>query len=251
MPPKHKIVVLTRSTEGNQAWLPILQAHDIHTYALPTIETTSRQLLPEDESTLQQLVNFDWLVLTSSASVYYLQAVVKELGIAHLESVSVAAIGAETARAASSVGLQVSFQPTQPDSSALGAELPDIMDKTILLPQSAIASTELAQLLRARGARVTTIALYDTQPIRTPDEQFDRLLQNGDIGILIFASPSAVHGFSARVAKDSTPLTLGLSVIAIGPETAKAAAAAGYAHIQTSKKPSIDGIIEAITQLSS
>lgn len=248
-----KNVVLTRDTSGNATWGSRLESLGYHVYSLPTIKTVPLKLTDTQKDAIKHLTDFDWLLFTSANSARYFIGVLFQLGIKWpTEEPAVAAIGAQTAHYLEERGIRVTFQPTRANSTALGNELTPIEGARILLPQTDIASTDLARQLKGRGGEVTSLPIYTTQLIEKPDETFLQKLKAATISFLVFASPSSVQGFSARV----TDLTLlreakSIPAIAIGSSTATALENDGYLDIYTSRTPTIDGIITVLQQLIS
>ena len=244
-------VALTRSASGNAAWLVRLQASGLQVYSLPTIETVPLEQTSEIECMLQRLSSFDWIIFTSGNSVQYFLSSLDQLGI-NLSTLApqVAAIGIQTAHSLETNGIRVSFMPSVSIGTVLGTELEPVQGRRILIPQSDIASNELATRLRGREAEVTVLPLYTTRLIDTPDEEFSRSLAATRIDYIIFASPSAVRGFSRRVNEPGLlQKAKSLPVVAIGPTTAQALRDSGFRHILASREPLLDGILEILQRL--
>jgi uroporphyrinogen-III synthase len=68
----------------------------------------------------------------------------------------------------------------------------------VLIPQSEIASPDLAEALRAKGAIVTTVTAYRTIA-GSGGVNLPALLARGEVDAIVFASSSAVDGFFARL----------------------------------------------------
>lgn len=249
---KHKLVVVTRSAAGNRAWASYLQALDAQVYSLPTIETAPLPLTADTAAILKRLADFDWLILTSANSIRYLRESTQRVGVQmQPKGLQIAVIGEQTAHAAKQAGLCIAFQPSRANSKTLGAELTPVRGKRILLPQTTIAPNDLAEALRIRGGTVTSLPLYRTNILDTPDEKLLKLLSDGKVDVLTFASPSAVHGFTERLTRSCLQRAHELPAIAVGPEVAARLAESGFLHIYTSATPSIGGILNILQQLAS
>ena len=72
-----------------------------------------------------------------------------------------------------------------------------------------------------------------------PEQTFD--LEASGVNIILFASPSAVEGFTrqANIPPDA-------KVISIGPTTSQAVRAAGLEVAAEAQSPDLDGLLEAI-----
>jgi uroporphyrinogen-III synthase len=245
-------VVLTRDRTGNTVWAARLKSRGVQVYSMPTIETVPLQPTAQNKVIIKHLSDFEWIVFTSAASVRYFRNLLYISGGQWPPArPKVAAIGTQTAHIIERNGFQANFQPTRSSGTALGEELTMVRGESILIPRSDIASGDLATLLSRRGAKVTTLPLYTTRMIETPDEKFLRMLKTDAIDFIVFASPSGVRGFSLRVAEPGLLSKARLiSAIAIGPSTAAALHEVDFRHVFTSRTPSLDGIIAVLQQLT-
>lgn len=248
-----KTIVLTRDSAGNADWGPRLEQLGFKVYSLPTIETSPLELDVEQKGITRHLSDYDWLVFTSAKCVQYFIGVLFQLEIKWpSDKPKVAAIGARTAQLIEGRDIRVNFIPTKSNSKTLGDELTQAKGARILLPHTDIASNNLATQLTGRGGKVTSLPIYTTQTIAKPDEAFSHRLVEETKDILVFASPSAVHGFSLRI---TGPTLLqeakSLPAIAIGSSTASALDDAGYTNIYTSRTPTFEGIVEVLKRLVS
>lgn len=246
-----KLIVLTRSEAGNRAWAPHVCALGLPVYELPTIQTQPVAPTPAAKTTLEALSEFDWIVFTSGAGVRYLHELATELGLLWPPAgPRIAVIGNQTKRAAEAAGLRVGFQPTEPNSLALGRELPDVSGKRVLIPRTTITTNELPALLIEQAALVTTLPVYETRTIDTPDRVFLEKLNADEVGLVVFGSPSAVRGFLRQVTEPFRTKATAIPVVAIGPGVADALRTAGFLQVHTSPEPSIVGVVKIIQQLT-
>lgn len=244
------LVVLTRDNSGNAAWRPQLERHGLSIYELPCIETAAAEPTPEIEQAFDHIKNFSWLIFTSPTGVRYFLELAATMGLP-LRSIAgtwIAAVGLQTADALRSLGLPVTFVPSRQTAATLARELKKVKSRHILFLRTGIGAGEPVEILRSRSAKVTDLAVYQTIPLTDPDPGFNQLMRDGDIGRLIFASPSAVHGFTRRV---SDPVVLELALetpaVAIGPTTASAASESGFRRLHTAQKPSVSAIMELLS----
>ncbi len=104
---------------------------------------------------------------------------------------------------------------------------PLVSGKEVLLPRAEGANPALAAGLERAGARVSAPALYRTVPAAAADPEGARLLREGRIDAVAFASGSAARGFAALFGSDA-PALLGRALVAcMGPTCAAEARAAG------------------------
>lgn len=244
-------VVLTRSEAGNRVWASYLTAQGFRVYTLPTIQTLP---LPLNlmRPTLEEIAMFEWIVFTSAAAAWYVQQQVMMVGgVWPLQHTKVAVIGPQTALAVRAAGLTVSFQPSIASRTTLGEQLPLAAGARILLPQTTIASTELGDRLEARGARVTRLSLYETHLITGEDQRLSRLLLNGKVAGLIFASASAVRGTLGRLSPPALETARQLPAVALGEEGVMALRVAGFRQVHRTATPTVAGVAAMLQDLLS
>jgi uroporphyrinogen-III synthase len=152
---------------------------------------------------------YDWLVVTSANGAH-------ELGRRGVSANRIAAIGPATAAALREHGLRVDLVPTTYTQEGLRAELSGRM-----------------LLAAAEGARrdvldADFVALYRT--VELPQEP------DGDIALLM-------SGSAARALRTRLP------VVAIGPQTAAEARAAGHDVVAVAREHTVDGLLDALASL--
>jgi uroporphyrinogen-III synthase len=209
------------------------------------IDTGPVEIYPALSDALTGLQGFDWLVLTSARAVPALQELARQAGF-EFNAPPVAAVGAQTTAAARRAGWDVKFQPTVATSAALAAGLSPVENQEVLLARTNIASRQLADTLRARGASVTDLPVYSTHAASQPHTQLDQLLRKSQIGYIIFASVSAIVGFERSITQRGLSIAKNIPAVAIGPATAAAATATGFRHVRPAPEPNIHGIIAAL-----
>jgi uroporphyrinogen-III synthase len=175
---------------------------------------------------------YEWIVYTSANAVH---AVERAAGSS--VGVRVAVVGPATARA---VHRGVDLMPPVHTAAALAASFPAGTGK-VLIPQSSIADPALARAIRAKGWQVTAVTAYDT--ISAPiDDRTLRAIVLADA--VVFASPSAVHGYA------HADLPAPHRSLCIGPRTAAAAAELEWPHIATAAVHTVSGLVAlAISEL--
>ncbi len=195
-------------------------------------EFTRQEALPLDDLETAVAAGFDWLVVTSAATVTALES----FGIDRLGSdVQVAAIGPATARALGEAGLSAQLVATPGGGASLVAAFgsgPGV----VLLPGAAEPSAEPGAGLAAKGWTVRTVAVYRTVECQLPAEVSTA-----------WAQADAVVVTAGSVARAAARLGLpGAPVIAIGVSAAEAARAAGLTVIGVAASPDTGGVIDAV-----
>jgi uroporphyrinogen III methyltransferase/synthase len=157
---------------------------------------------------------YDWLVITSRNGAH-------ELGRRGVAANRIAAIGPATAEALESHGLHVDLVAETHTQEGLREELPE---GTLLLAAAEGARRDVLD--------ADFLPLYRTTELR-PE------IPNVDVALLM--SGSAARALAATGA--------GVPVVAIGPQTAAEAAAAGLDVVGTAVTHDLDGLVEALRSL--
>ncbi len=246
-----KLVVLTRSAAGNRAWQRHFERLGASLYRFPTIEVVPVEPSPELTDILRRIDEFDWVIFTSAMGPHFFKSIIEKLSIDISPETMppIAVIGERTAMAVKKIGYRVTFQPRLAASKNLAQELGDfkpIKGSAILLLRSAIAEPDFPKKLGALGGRVTDRAIYQTILVREPDPEFEKLLEQGKIDFLTFASPSAVRGFLGRVPSTLQEIAMRLPAIALGRNIANALRSAGFKHIIITKEATMKAMLEAL-----
>ncbi|HAP76309.1 MAG TPA: uroporphyrinogen-III synthase, partial [Acidimicrobiaceae bacterium] len=176
--------------------------------------------------------DFDWLVVSSPNGAEAYRAVHRAAAAQR-----VAAVGRVTARTLQEGGVEVALVPATQSAEGLLAEMPPGPARTLLV-QAVDAEPTLAHGLAAAGHTVTGVTPYRSVPARpTAGQQLAALSADA----VLFASGSAARAWAA-VFGDSTPPV----VVAIGPQTAAAAQAAGLKVTLVAADHSLPGLVSAL-----
>jgi len=200
------------------------------------------RLLPCDaiRPRLADLAAYDWLVLTSPASVHCLMTLVLKSGFDLRSLPKIMTCGPGSAQAFAPYGIIPDLTPPMIYSAeGLAAALAerDFTGQRVLRLRSEKAGTLLADVLRRKGAAVDDEILYKNEVIRYPElPEFE---------IVFFASASAVDSYVAQAGAASLA---GKFVLAIGGPTAEALAQAGVHCDCVAGRATVDGAIETLAQ---
>jgi uroporphyrinogen-III synthase len=232
-------VLLTRSAEDCAQWARELEAADATAVILPCIRCERLDAEAICERIAIELPRTDWLVFTSQRGVEAFAALHDARLPGHVQ---IAAVGAATADAAvvrfghaDLVGEQGTATSL---AQALEARLTDPGER-LLIAVAENAGRTLEDVLEPAGAICTRLDVYRTVPAREiePKHALSALGANN----IFLASPSAVTGLTNQVELD-TPA----AVFTIGPATYAAAEAAGLTVTGQARRPSLEGLMEAM-----
>ena len=245
-------LVITRSRAQAQRFAELLEQHGAEVFQFPTIETVPMASPEALDAALDALSGYHWLIFTSVNGVQYFFARLRarRQDIRSLGKVRIATIGPETARAVEALHLRVEAVPEEYRAEALARVLGEVSSQRILLPRAAAAREVLPQELRALGARVDEIAVYQTiRPQTERAEELRGLLKEGKIDLITFTSSSTVQNFVGMFPQEAPAELLGkVQVGCIGPITADTARELG---LQVTIQPdvyTIPAFAEAIVE---
>lgn len=210
---------------------------------------------PEDTQPLDSVLKsaffgrYDRLVLTSANTVLILAQRLAALDL-HWRGLPAVAVGPKTAAAAETMlGVNVTLVAKKHVAESLAEEMSPIAGERLLLPQSAIARSVLADRLRAAGAHVTVIEAYRTC-LGQGGDPVPALLADKMIEAITFTSSSTVTNFLKRLEKEGGErrhLT-GVCLAAIGPVTADTMAEAGLPVDVMPADYTLDGLVNALVK---
>jgi uroporphyrinogen-III synthase len=207
-------IIVTRAREQVEPLATRLEALGHEVIRCPLIE-----LEPIGPAEID-VTGYDWVAVTSPFGAREL------LRRARGELPRVAAIGPGTAAALREGGVDAAFVPRVSTQEGLAAELPGPAGRVLF----AGAERARRHLVDALGAEF--VPLYRTHGLRPPTPP------KGDLVVL--ASASAAEALGA--------LGLDLPAVSIGPETTRAARAAGVRVVEEAKTHDLDGLVAAVAR---
>jgi uroporphyrinogen III methyltransferase/synthase len=154
-----------------------------------------------------------------------------------LAAVQVAAIGPGTAAELQRRGIRADVVPERSVAEALLAALPDVRGKRVLVARAAEAREVLPEGLRARGAEVDVLALYDTVA-----EPVEAAALDGATYVT-FTSSSTVRFFLEGGGRVGSA-----RVVSIGPVTSDTLREHGIEPHVEAERHDIDGLVRAIVE---
>jgi uroporphyrinogen-III synthase len=177
------------------------------------------------------LLGFPWLLFTSRSGVTAWQA----LGLSFLGP-RVGAVGTKTAAALRAAGAEVHLTGEPQTAEGLAQSFLSNPDTSgpVGLPRGNRALTTLQHLLEGAGIAARPVIVYDTITHRWPLEQ-------GEVDVVVLASPSAAEALPQQVGEHA-------NVVALGPSTRVSASARGFTA-QQAEAPTATAVLSAIERL--
>jgi uroporphyrinogen III methyltransferase/synthase len=246
----NKRILITRPRARAGEFAELLTAEGAKPIFFPVIQIFPLNDYTHLDEALNNLVNYDWLVLTSVHAVEACLNRLQTLGLAVPNQLSIATVGTQTASSLAKYGIEVDFIPIEYIAESIADGLgADISSKRILLPQSNLSRDTLTMSLRSAGATVDEVIAYHTLKAQSEPEAIQPL--HSGVDIITFASPSSVNGFVDVLAEneiDIHNLPNNPLIGCIGQVTASALREVGLqVHIEA-QEHTIKGLVEAMKE---
>lgn len=245
-------IVVTRARDQATPLAQALAALGAEVVLAPTIRIVPLADLAPLRTALSPPLAYDWIVFTSRNTVQIVCAALPEWGLtaADLGGARVAAIGPGTADALVGAGIAPALVPERFVAEAVVAALAargELRGQRVLLPQARAAREALPGGLRARGALVDVIPVYET--VREPGDgrALAAALVAGQIDVVTFTSASTVRGF-AELVGPAAVRSGQFAAAVIGPVTATTAREFGIRVAVEAEAYTIPGLVDALAR---
>ena len=226
----------------------------------PTIRIEPTALNDEIRAAVRDVGRYDLVVFTSANAVREFVARLHECGgtARSLGGALVVVVGPATAAAAREAGVEPALMAREFVAEGLLAAFDErevvLAGARVLLPRAAEARDVLPETLRARGARVDVLTVYETRAVSALAVPAARL-ETADL--ITFTSGSAARGFARLMGEDPTgagrPLAerlAGTRLCSIGPQTTAALTELGLPVAVEAEPHTGDGLVRAIVALA-
>jgi uroporphyrinogen-III synthase len=216
---------------------------------IPFIEIRKPRSYQPLDAALENIDDYDWLILTSVNGVSALWDRAKRIKLSrkHFSHLNIAAIGPATRQAIEAKGLKVSVVPKEYVAESVVARLrARVNGKRILLARASVARDVIPRELRKLGAKIDVVDAYETVIPKSSRIRLRALLKNPRLrpDIVTFTSSSTVRNF-VKLGGGSVKDTA-LRFASIGPVTSATLRELGLpVHIEA-RKYTVPGLIAAI-----
>ena len=217
-------------------------------YRLPAIELKPRDDRAAQRASLGPLDRFHWIVFVSANAVRF--------GVSLLEErrdLRLAAVGPATAAALNHAGFRVALVPTQGyDSEALLAstELGHVEGQRILIVRGGGGRELLAEELRARGAEVSYVEVYErhqAHPIPGAVAAVEDEWRRGLIDIVTATSPELLRALFEILSPEGRQLLARTALLTGGARIAATARQIGLVGpLVVAAEPDDEGLLDAL-----
>ncbi|PLR93696.1 uroporphyrinogen-III synthase [Bacillus sp. T33-2] len=245
LPLHNKQIMIPRGKKQAKSFSELVERYGGIPVEIPLIAFRPVPATEELAKFLNDLYTYDWIIFTSQVTV--------ETFFSHHEPgevfPKVAAIGEKTKKTLEKTGVTAEFTPGEYVAEAFVREfLPFVSGgMKVLIPKGSLARGHIASSLKAAGAIVDEIVIYETY---LPDEsktKLAELLSAKQLDILAFTSPSTVGHFMEIVDGNSLHAAIKDCIIAcLGPVTNERALKAGLPVHACPKKYTVEEMLNSV-----
>ncbi|HEU5234996.1 MAG TPA: uroporphyrinogen-III synthase [Terriglobales bacterium] len=221
-----KRIVVTRAHKQAEGLSSLLRGYGAEVIEAPVIEIRPPASFESLDEALKNILQYDWLILTSVNGVEALFSRLEPLGfsIDSLQHLKIAAIGPATEERIQDHGLVVDLVPTRYVAEEVVHMLrKQVKGERVLLVRAKVARDVIPEELRAAGAQVDVVEAYQTVIPDGAKERLQKIFSDGGVpDAITFTSSSTVKNFLSIVLGTDIPAKLTKTKFAsIGPVTSE------------------------------
>jgi uroporphyrinogen-III synthase len=247
-----KRIIVSRAKEQAGSLSNLLREEGADVLEIPFIEIRPAQSYEALDKAIENLLVYDWLILTSVNGVKALFSRLEKQGKseADLLHLKIAAIGPATSKAIEKHGIPVDVMPDEYVAEAVVEELRgQVKGERVLLVRAKVARDVIPNALRELGARVHVMEAYETVvPESSRVTILEALHSDKRPYAITFTSSSTVKNFVELVGEENVNSGLldGVKLASIGPVTSATLQELGLRVDVEAKVYTIPGLVEAI-----
>ena len=247
-------VLITRAKDQAGSLAAELEALGAEVIEIPAIEIRPPASYTALDATLNNIENYDWLILTSVNGVEALFARLEKLGFGpeKLLHLNIAAIGPATEEAIEVHGLPVDVVPEKyVAESVVEALWEQVRGRRVLLVRAKVARDVIPEELRKAGARVHVVEAYETVVPEESRACLQKALSDPRQRptAITFTSSSTARNFVTLLGSNEPAKVLhGISLISIGPVTSATLQELGLHVDVEAKEYTIPGLLKALQE---
>lgn len=247
-----KTILITRSAHQADEFIQAIKRQGGTPIVFPTIEITLPASWEACDRAIDSLYMYDGLIFTSTNGVefFFQRLNERNASVQELKSKMICVVGEKTKQAVEQRKLSVTAMPEKFTALDLAKTIQqeDLHGKSFLFPRGNLANNTLPEHLKALGATVNAITVYETKAPRQRDiNKVRQLLLEDKIDVATFTSPSTFKNFISLFPPIEVKALLRKTKIAvIGPVTAHAIKEAGLEADIVSKESTIESLVQSI-----
>jgi uroporphyrinogen-III synthase len=249
-----KRIIVSRAKEQAGSLSNLLREDGADVLEIPFIEIRPAQSYEALDKAIENLMAYDWLILTSANGVAALFSRLEKQGKseADLLHLKIAAIGPATRKAIEKHGIPVDVMPEEYVAEAVVEEMKNqqIRGERVLLVRAKVARDVIPTALREMGAKVHVMEAYETVVPESSRTAILGALNDPDKKpfAITFTSSSTVKNFVELLGEENAHSNLldGVKLCSIGPVTSATLKENGLRVDIEAKEYTVPGLVEAI-----
>lgn len=243
-----KRILVTRAARQAGPLAALLRDEAAEPVLAPTIRLAPAPDAGVVRDAVGHLGQYDWVLFTSANAVDAVFAALSDVGLdtRALAGPQLCAIGKKTEDALAAHGIQPDLVPEDARAEGVVEALrPRIAPGAkILLPRAKVARELVPDALRAAGASVDVIAVYENLPPGQKEAARIRsLVDPEECDAVFFTSSSTVQNLVDLLGRDAASRLNALDLFSIGPITTKTAESLGLDVTATADEASIESLV--------
>jgi uroporphyrinogen III methyltransferase/synthase len=251
-----KRVVVTRAAHQSEGTATLLSRRGAEPILVPTIELAPAPDAAAVARAVRDLPTYDLVAFTSENGVDRFFDALAAAGrdARAFGAAEIAAIGDGTAKALARHGVRADLVPRSFVGEALARSILDrlserggVAGKRVLVPRARVAREHMPDALRAAGASVDVVAMYETRPASPSAAASLRArLRSREVDAVMVTSKSTLDAFCELVGPDAPELLRGVILASIGPITSKAARERGLEVAVEAEPSTVPSLVDAL-----
>lgn len=225
LPLKDYRILITRGKEQANRFKVSIEQYGGIPIIVPLLDFQLPTNNSEVEAVIHQVLNYDWLILTSQNGVRFFFELVNKCGMsASLPKIAV--IGKKTEESLMQYGYEADFIPQEFVAENFIDEFMPLLhaESRVLLVKGNLARTIIAEGINKAGASCDEVIVYETVLPKESVLKLSHILQAQEVDVITFTSSSTVHHFMQIVEQYQLhPLLESLIIACIGPIAKKTA----------------------------
>jgi uroporphyrinogen-III synthase len=251
-----KRIIVSRAKEQAGSLSSLLREEGADVLEIPFIEIRPAQSYEALDKAIENLMAYDWLILTSVNGVAALFSRLEKQGKteADLLHLKIAAIGPATRKAIEKHGLPVDVMPEEYVAEAVVEEMKDqqVRGERVLLVRAKVARDVIPTALREMGAKVHVMEAYETVVPEASRTAILGALNDPDKKpfAITFTSSSTVKNFVELLGEENAHSHLldGVRLCSIGPVTSATLYENGLRVDIEAKEYTVPGLVDAMVE---
>ena len=246
-------ILVTRTHKQAEGLSTLLRQFGAEVIEAPVIEICPPDSFEALDAALNNILDYDWLILTSVNGVEALFSRLEPLGLSvdSLQHLKIAAIGPATEERVQDHGLVVDIVPERYVAEDVVRSLVKLMKgEKVLLVRAKVARDVIPQQLQDAGAHVEVVEAYQTVIPDDAKQRMEQVFESQAPDAITFTSSSTVKNFLSIVAGTDIPAKLGrIKFASIGPVTSETLRECGMpAHVEADEY-TMEGLAQALVRL--